>query len=66
MLILPDHPDFNRWLAIPPPSTNNSAFVAEIESGVLKEANEKEFIEYVFGGEYDERLEFIGENDDFF
>jgi len=72
MLILPGHPLFDLTLATarPPGWADHShdgegvAMVVDPDSGLMRPANAKEVDEYVWGGEYDERLEAIGENAD--
>lgn len=74
VLILPGHPLFDRTLATAkPPGWKNYAatkgdgdyvaFVADAGSGLLRPANWKEIQEYDQGGEYDERLKNLGDED---
>ncbi|MFE4108565.1 hypothetical protein [Almyronema epifaneia] len=65
-LILPGTPEYNLTLstALPPDwveAANRLAgeyyFVAEAESGLLRPASADELEEYIYGGEYEERLE---------
>ena len=65
-LIYPGDDLFDYHLATLPPNfeQQQTAFVADPYSGVLRPANPDELREYVCGGEYDERLEQIGELDD--
>ena len=69
-LIYPGDDLFDYHLATLPPNSKQyfeqtqTAFVADPYSGVLRPANPDELREYVCGGEYDERLEQIGELDD--
>lgn len=71
MLILPGDPDFDSTLALPPPnwrrfaeSTPDFAFVARAGSGLLEPVSMADLDEYLEGGEYDDRLEEIGEADE--
>lgn len=62
-------PFFAETLALPPPSPGGptpdqqaaTAFVADVETGMLRPASPDEFWEYALGGEYDERLGVIGD-----
>lgn len=71
-LILPGDPEFDFTLGIAPPpgwqekakDDDQYAFVARLGSGILEAVNREEFDEYVYGGEYDERLEEIGDDPD--
>ncbi|MGG6293797.1 hypothetical protein ACQ4M4_05175 [Leptolyngbya sp. AN02str] len=65
-LILPGHPLFDETLAtaLPPDwqavaSRINQApiFVASATDGILRPATPDELTEYLYGGEYDERLD---------
>lgn len=73
MLILPGDPEFDFTLAtaIPPGWRNVAeqigqqvAFVAQVGSGLLRPATPDELDEYLMGGEYDERMEALGDTDD--
>ena len=70
-LILPGHPLFDLTLQTPRPDfwakdkTEEFAMVVDSDSGLMRPATRKELNEYVCGGEYDERLAAIGENDDY-
>ena len=61
-IILPGHPDFNFYLhgRLPPnwreTFSQESAFVVRADGVTLEMVTEKEFEEYIEGGEYDERL----------
>lgn len=71
-LILPGDPEFDQTLACPPPNWRSVAtqhggefaFVARAGSGVLEPVSFRELDEYLEGGEYDERLEAIGDYDE--
>ena len=66
MLILPGDPRFDFTLAYPPPigsAQEDIAFIADSQSGILRAATRKEVEEYLFGGEYDERLQQIEASD---
>ena len=69
-LIYPGYDLFDYHLATLPPNfkqcfeQDQTAFIADPVSGVLRPASPDELREYVYGGEYDERLEQIGEEDD--
>lgn len=72
-LILPGDPEFDYTLstALPPDwqvlASNyggDYGFVADVESGLLRIENTSGIREYVEGGEYDDRLAFIDEDED--
>lgn len=72
VLILPDDPEF-YWIlqtAKPPgwqekaKDDDQYAFVAKAGSGILEAVNRPGFDEYVYGGEYHNRLTEIGDDDD--
>ncbi len=71
-LILPGDPLFDVTLASPPPNWqeaanrdgNTYAFVAEPGSGLMRPATSDELEEYLYGGEYEERLEEIEDGAD--
>lgn len=71
MLILPGDPLFDATLATPPPNWrdaanrdgNTYAFVVEPGSGLARPATMAELTEYLEGGEYDERLSEIEDED---
>lgn len=67
MIITPGHPLFDEtlstflppgWQEVASRGDDWHAFVAE-ESGILRAVTFREMIEYVEGGEYDERLKVI-------
>lgn len=69
-LILPGNPLFDLTLATPRPDwqrvaslDRQYAFVAEPGSGLMRPVTQKELDDYIYGGEYQERLKEIGEND---
>lgn len=68
MLILPGDPGFDftlataippGWLAVAEQIGQQCSFVADRDSGLLRPATDQELTEYLYGGEYDERLEDI-------
>lgn len=69
MLLLPGDPEFDWWLSQPPAFWRHHAdrvgdqvcYVADAESGLLRPASASELIEYIESGEYDDRLDAIGE-----
>ena len=70
MLILPGHPLFDLTLATPRPDWQETAsvdekyaFVAEPGSGLMRPVTQRELEDYLYGGEYDERLQEIGEHE---
>lgn len=74
-VILPGHPCHDVTLAqnLPPGwadkaanSCGAGAFVFKLGSGLMVPASKAELTEYLDGGEYDERLESIGESSDDF
>ena len=68
-LILPGHPEFELTLSLARPSNwlsvaqkhGNFCFVADCETGLLRAASPLETTEYLLGGEYQLRLNRIGE-----
>lgn len=60
IIITPDDPEFSQWLGIPPPiaseNRGETVFVAEPGTGLLRAASWRETDEYLYGGEYTERL----------
>jgi hypothetical protein len=69
-LILPGDPEFHLTLstALPPGWREvadhigqNVCFVASVESGILRPATPDELNDYLWGGEYDQRLEENGD-----
>ena len=71
-LILPGDPEFDCVLAnAPPPNWRSFAwdnsgecvFVADSSTGILRPANWSDTDDYVLGGEYEERLASIDEDD---
>ncbi|MEH2434973.1 MAG: hypothetical protein V7K25_12090 [Nostoc sp.] len=72
LIILPGDPEFDwtlqtsippHWRQVAQQDPNGFAFCARAESGVLEPMTDKDLEEYLYGGEYDERLEQIGEAD---
>ena len=73
MLILPGDPEFDETLSttLPPDwqflaGTNGDdyGFVVDADSGLIRVENSDGIREYVWGGEYDERLAQIEDDDD--
>jgi hypothetical protein len=72
-LILPGDPIFDFTLAHPPPNWRavaasfggEFAFIAQAGSGILKPASPQEVAEYLYGGEYEERLSEIDDCDEY-
>ena len=69
-LILPGDPEFDLTLASPPPgwrqaiaNQDNYAFVARSGSGLLEPVSMRDLEDYLEGGEYDQRLDEIGDDD---
>ncbi|MCU0525163.1 MAG: hypothetical protein MUF72_10090 [Elainella sp. Prado103] len=73
-LILPGDPEFNLALATPPPNWQQEAarwggefaFIVRAESGLLEPCSFAELDEYLEGGEYDERLATIDDDEEAF
>jgi len=72
-LILPGNPLFDLtlgtalpfdWREVAFKSFGEYAFVCRADNGILEAVPEEEAREYLYGGEYDERLNEIGEWDD--
>ena len=72
MLILPGDPLFNLtlassmppgWQSVAASQGSQIAFAASADSGVLRPVNQKDMIEYLYGGEYDERMNATEEED---
>ena len=70
-LCLPGDPEFDLWLAQPPAFWRHKAdqvgdqvaYAADSESGLLRPVSASELIEYLEGGEYDDRQAAIGAAD---
>lgn len=62
-LLLPGDPQFNAWMAIPPPDTNHAYVVRPGGNGLMESVSADELDEYLLSGEYDERLDEIEEED---
>lgn len=71
MLILPGDPEFDLTLACSlPPNWRQiadhlgeaCAFVASVGSGVLRPCNSHETQDYLYGGEYGDRLDEMGDD----
>jgi hypothetical protein len=73
-IILPGHPFFDDYLycTFPPGWRDfafhnpDFAFIGRTGSGLLEAVSATEFEEYVEGGEYDERLKEMGEEDEYY
>lgn len=60
LIMLPGEPGFNEILATPPPDpTNQQTFICRAGSDVLEAVDQSDALEYLIGGEYQERLEQI-------
>ncbi len=72
-LILPGNPLFDITLLTPRPDWREKAnadgdtyaFVVDADSGLSRPATSQELEEYLYGGEYDERLGQIGELEEY-
>ncbi|WP_414527860.1 hypothetical protein [Nodularia chucula] len=72
VIILPGDPSFDWTLTCPPPNWRQAAakdpdgfaFVVEPGSGLVRVATATDLEEYLYGGEYDERLDEIDEAED--
>jgi len=70
MLILPGDPEFDISLSALPPNwkdithaySGQVAFVADADTGILRPANIREMDDYLYGGEYEDRLKVIGDD----
>jgi hypothetical protein len=70
-IILPGDPEFDWTLITPPPDWRQAAakdpdgFAFVVEScGLVRVATGDDLEEYLYGGEYDERLKEIGESEE--
>lgn len=72
-LILPGDPEFDFTLAATLPFnwqetavslSGDYGFVVDSQTGLMRVENSQGIREYVHGGEYDERLEFITDDED--
>lgn len=64
MILTPENdPYFYQTLQNPSlvPGYQGGAFVVDSVTGIMREANAQQMREYIYGGEYDERLEQLGE-----
>lgn len=65
LIILPGDPEFDLTLCSLPPGWvevanrigQQIAFVASPDSGLLRPATDAELTDYLYGGEYDERMQ---------
>jgi len=71
LLILPGDPEFDEVLGqtLTPgwkdyAARNNEVYFVADEAGLLRPVNARELDEYLEGGEYDQRLEQIGDTED--
>lgn len=65
-IILPGDPLFDWTLATTPPPGSRGAdyLVADCETGIYRVASPEDLTEYLWGGEYSERMRAIGDSDD--
>lgn len=65
LVILPGDPEFDwtlactlppGWVEVANQVSQQIAFIASADSGLLRPATDAELTEYLYGGEYDERL----------
>jgi hypothetical protein len=70
--MLPGDPGFNEilstslptgWEHVRAQNAGECFFVADSQTGLLRPANDRELDEYLYGGEYDERLATFEEQD---
>jgi hypothetical protein len=73
LLILPCDPEYSEalgqslppdWLAVAEKIGQACAFVVSPESGLMRPATPAELDDYLYGGEYEKRLEQSGDPDD--
>lgn len=71
-LILPGDPEFDfclgailppNWKQAPTVESGGHAFVARAGSGILQPVTEQELDDYLYGGEYEERLQELGDDE---
>lgn len=71
ILLLPGDPGFTEILTTPPPNWRETAardgdtvaFICEPGSGIFRPATHQDWEEYFYGGEYDERLAEIADDE---
>lgn len=64
MLALPGTPEYNRFLAVPPPNQGERFYVVRPGSaGIMEAVSDDELDEYLLSGEYDERLDEIANDE---
>lgn len=72
VLILPGNPEFDyclgtilppNWQQSPSNESSGCAFVARAGSGILQPVTEQELDDYLYGGEYEERLQELGDSE---
>jgi len=69
-LTLPGDSEFDWWLSQPPAFWRHKAnevgdqvaYVADVETGLLRPVGASELIDYLESGEYDDRMDAIGED----
>lgn len=69
-LFLPGDPRFNETLANPDlfnyealgATKGSMTFIARSDTGLLEPATSEELAEYIYGGEYEERMTRLGED----
>ncbi len=70
LILLPGDEEFNlilgtsvppNWQQIAAKDPDSYAFVADANSGLMRAVTDVELEEYLYGGEYSERLQSIGE-----
>jgi hypothetical protein len=73
MIILPGTPEFDftlgrnlppNWRAVAAQNGSSFHFVARSGSGILELVNDSDLQEYLEGGEYEERLNEMGDEDE--
>lgn len=73
MIILPGDPEFDltlgcnlppNWGAVASEHSSGFHFVARVGSGILEALGGQDLEDYLEGGEYDERLLELGDDDD--
>lgn len=73
VLLLPGDPEFDwilstskppGWRQVAEKAGDGCVYLAEVGSGILRAAGQEDLTEYLFGGEYDDRMAELDELED--